>query len=525
MTENTRNRPAGTPVAMSAPARPARCGRPPVSGGDATAPGGEVAAGREMAAGPGPAPGGEVAPGGGPERHPDRCGERPEGTAACEGAAVCEGTAGGSGKASFVESGSPGVAVFPAVFAELFRPHRFKVFYGGRGGGKSRNFARALLLIGAERPIRVLCAREIQNSLRDSVKRLLDDEIDRLGLSGFYRSTESGIRGCNGTLFVFSGLRVSPERIKSFEGLTHCWIEEAETVSERSLDLLIPTMRAEGSEIWMSFNPDRVNAPVWQRFVVRKPPPGSYVRKVGWRDNPWFPDVLRAEMEHCRQSDPDRYEHVWEGNPVLVEAGSYYGRLLRQAEEAGRIGEVPVEPNLLVHTAWDLGMADATAIWFFQVLPVGSFGEWRFVDFHEGSGEGLLHYAEVLAARGYRYGMHIGPHDLAVRELGTGKSRIETARGLGLNFTTAPLLSVADGIESARQVLASAWFDRSRCGAGLEALWAYRRERDEARDCFRERPLHDWTSHAADAFRYAAVGYRRPATDWKPLVRKHLRVC
>lgn len=403
-------------------------------------------------------------------------------------------------------------ASMPAAFRGLFEPHRYKVFYGGRGGGKSRAFARALLLTGVQRPVRVLCAREVQNSIRDSVKRLLDDEIERLGLGGFYTSTDAEIRGRNGSLFIFAGLRMSPERIKSFEALTHCWIEEAETVSERSLDLLIPTMRAEGSEIWMSFNPARVNSPVWQRFVVKTPPPDSLVRKVGWRDNPWFPDELRREMEHCKATDPDKYDHIWEGNPVLVAAGSYYGRLLQQAEEAGRIGTVPVEPNLLVNTAWDLGMSDSTAIWFFQFLPVGHFGEWRFIDYYEASGEGLAHYAAVLAKKGYRYGVHVGPHDLAVRELGTGKSRIETARGLGLNFITAPQLPVADGIEGVRQVLGAAWFDREKCGQGLQSLWAYQWEWDDVRSCFKPHPLHDWTSHAADAMRYAAVGFRRPET-------------
>ena len=417
-------------------------------------------------------------------------------------------------------------APIPEAFAGLFEPHRYKVFYGGRGGGKSRSFARALLIIGAQRPVRVLCAREIQLSIRDSVKRLLDDEVERLGLGSFYVSTDTELRGRNGSLFIFAGLRSSPEKIKSYEGLTHCWIEEAETVSRRSLDLVAPTMRAPGSEIWLSFNPDRVSSPVWQMFVVRQPPPGSLVRKVGWRDNPWFPEELRREMEHCRAEDPARWAHVWEGEPKLVAEGSYYGRLLARAEEEGRLGAVPVEPDLLVHTAWDLGVSDSTAVWFFQHLPRGRFGEWRFVDFYEASGEGLAHYAEVLARRGYRYGSHIAPHDIAVRELGTGRSRIESARALGLNFEIAPRLSVADGIEAARQVLDSAWFDRERCGRGLECLWAYQREFDEARSCFREAPLHDWTSHGADAFRYAAIGFRAGGGGFEPLKhRLNLRVC
>ena len=479
------------------------------------------------------------------------------------------------------------IVSIPSAFAGLFEPHRFKVFYGGRGAGKSRSFARALLLIGTQRPIRVLCAREIQRSIRDSVKRLLDDEVARLDLGAFYASTDSEIRGANGTLFIFHGLRMNPEKIKSFEGLTHCWVEEAETVSARSLDLLVPTMRAPGSEIWLSFNPDRVTSPVWTRFVVQEPPPGSLVHKVSWRDNPWFPEELRREMEHCRATDPARWEHVWEGEPKLVAEGSYFGRLLRRAQDEGRLGRVAIDPALPVHTAWDLGIADSVAIWFFQYLPrrsrrageelsgkgkiqdggkagipgagparatspthpgspaatpakplsggaSGSFistdlspsGEWRFVDYYEASGEGLAHYAEILRQKGYRYGRHIGPHDIAVRELGSGRSRLESARALGISFTVAPRLSVADGIEAARQILTSAWFDKERCGRGLSALWAFQRDYDEVRACFRDAPRHDWSSHAADAFRYAAVGFREERPAFTPLRRgPSLRVC
>lgn len=416
----------------------------------------------------------------------------------------------------------------PEAFAELYKPHRYKVFYGGRGGGKSRAFAMALLLTGTQRPVRVLCAREVQNSIRDSVKRLLDDEIGRLHLESFYQSTDQEIRGLNGSLFIFSGLRMSPERIKSFEGLTHCWIEEAETVSERSLDLIIPTMRHEGSEIWLSFNPNRVHSPVWQRFVVHQPPENSYVRKVGWRDNPWFPQVLRDEMEYCRRTDPDKYDCVWEGNPQIVAQGSYYGKILQEAEKSKRIGDVPVDPNLMVYTAWDLGMADSTAIWFFQWFNDGtSRGQFRFIDYYEASGEGLIHYAEVLSKKGYRYAQHIAPHDIAVRELGTGKSRMESAAQLGINFITAPQLPVMDGIDSARQVMSCAWFDKERCGKGLSALWGYQREYDDVHACFKTNPLHDWTSHGADAFRYAAVGFVRPDNGALPPLKRgpRLSVC
>lgn len=400
-------------------------------------------------------------------------------------------------------------ASIPEAFEELFKPHRYKVYYGGRGGAKSQSFATALLLIGMQRPIRVLCAREIQKSIRDSVKRLLDDQIQALGLTDYYRSTDGEIRGINGTLFIFTGLHLNPEAIKSFQGITHCWIEEAETISDRSLDLLIPTIRTPNSEIWISFNPDRINSPVWQRFVIN-PPEGSYVRKVTWRDNPWFPDVLNDERVSMSKSDPEKYDWVWEGNPRLMAEGSYYGNLLQRADHDGRICRVAYEPALLVHTAWDLGMDDSTAIWFFQYLPSGRSGEYRFIDYYEASGESLAHYAHVIEQKGYNYGQHIGPHDLAVRELGTGVSRVETARKLGLNFRVAKNLPILDGIEAVRQVLPIAWFDREKTAKGLNCLYGYQREYDDIRACFKEKPLHDWSSHGADAMRYAAVGFKTP---------------
>lgn len=414
-------------------------------------------------------------------------------------------------------------AQVPEAFRGLWEPHRYKVFYGGRGGAKSQSFAITLLMMGMQKPIRVLCAREVQNSIRDSVKRLLDDEIDRLGIRWFYSSVDTEIRGQNGTLFVFYGLR-NMSSLKSMKGLTHCWVEEAESISERSLDILRPTVREEGSEIWFSFNPEHVHSPIWQHFIVERPE-DALVRKVTWRDNPWFPAVLDEERRHCLQADPDKYDWIWEGNPRLIAEGSYYGKLLQKAEQDGRIGKVPCEPQLLVNTAWDLGMSDSTAIWFFQHLPVGHMGEWRFIDYYEASGEGLAHYAEVLARKGYRYGVHLAPHDIAVRELGTGRSRLETARNLGINFAAVKNLPIMDGIEAARQVLGAAWFDRDKCAKGLNCLYGYKREYDDARAAYRDYPLHDWTSHGADAFRYAAVGYQRPKTGFKPLQpMKNLRV-
>jgi len=403
------------------------------------------------------------------------------------------------------------VRVAPA-FLELYKPHRHKVLYGGRGGAKSTHVADWLVSIAARSPERILCAREVQNSIKDSVKRLIDDRIAAQGLTQHFVSTDSEIRcPATGSVFIFSGLRINPEKIKSTEGVTKCWVEEAETVSERSLELLIPTIRKNGSELVFTFNPDRVSAPVYQKYVANTPPPDSWVKKVGWRENPWFPDVLREEMLHCREQDYDKYMHIWEGEPIKIARGSYYAKLLQRAQNDGRIDRVPYEPELPVNTAWDLGVSDSTAIWFFQVLPTArGVAEYRFIDYYESRNEGLQHYVGVVASKGFHYGVHIAPHDIKVRELGTGKTRLEQAYKMGMPFAVCPSIPLQDGIDVARGVVKRAWFDRDKCKAGLDCLWAYQREFDENSQSFKERPRHDWTSHGADAFRYAAVGYRNP---------------
>jgi phage terminase large subunit len=181
--------------------------------------------------------------------------------------------------------------------------------------------------------------------------------------------------------------------------------------------------------------------------------------------------------------------------------GSYYGKLLEQAEQAGRVTRVPWQPELKVDTWWDLGIGDSTAVWFSQQAGL----ERHFIDYYECSGEGLAHYAKMLQDKGYVYGEHRAPHDIAARELGTGRSRLEVAKGLGLNFRIAPRLSVEDGIEAVRNLLPRCWFDAENCRHGLKALRSYHREFNEQRQTFLPHPVHDWSSDAADAFRTGAV--------------------
>lgn len=229
-------------------------------------------------------------------------------------------------------------------------PVRYRAVHGGRGSAKSHSFAQALTLKAAEKPLRVLCAREVQKSIRDSVKRLLDDKIEASGLRDFYESTDTEIRGKNGSLFIFAGLRTNPDAVKSTEGLNIAAVFEASRVSQRSWDLLIPTVRNDGSEIWAEWNPEHATDPVDAKFRgTNGPPPGSIVRQVNWDQNPFFPDVLRAEMEFDRTRDIDKWSHVWQGGYVK----NSESRVFRN----WRVEEFEVDPSWILRQGADWGFS------------------------------------------------------------------------------------------------------------------------------------------------------------------------
>lgn len=202
-------------------------------------------------------------------------------------------------------------------FEALLDPARYKVFYGGRGAGKSYAFAQILLALASQRKLRILCARELQNSITDSVYRLLVDIINKHELHKSFDITKTEIRNSVGSEFIFKGLRHNVQEIKSLEGVDICWVEEAQSVSKESWDLLIPTIRKEKSEIWISFNPFKPEDETYNRFVLN-PPENCLVVKVGWQDNPWFPETLRQEKDYCKRVNHEAYEHIWEGNPRII---------------------------------------------------------------------------------------------------------------------------------------------------------------------------------------------------------------
>ena len=282
-------------------------------------------------------------------------------------------------------------ARIPECFSFLFQDARYKVAYGGRGGAKSWAFADALLIQCCQSPLRVLCAREFQNSIKDSVHQLLSDRIKTLGLDGFYEIQQTTIKGRNGSQFAFEGLRHNVSKIKSYEGVDRVWVEEANKVSKSSWETLIPTIRKDKSEIWVSFNPELDTDETYKRFVLN-PPPNSIVRKVGWRDNPWFPEVLKIERDTLKSRDPDAYLNVWEGNCRITVDGAIYAREIREATEEGRITRVPYDAGKPVHTFWDLGWGDNTSIWFVQPMAT----EFRFIDFYQNRHMKLADYVKLL---------------------------------------------------------------------------------------------------------------------------------
>lgn len=399
-------------------------------------------------------------------------------------------------------------AEFPAKLRFLFEPARYKVLYGGRGGAKSWGVARALLIQATASPLRILCAREFQASIVESVHHLLQEQIVAFGLNSFYEVQNSVIRGANGSEFIFAGLRNNVAKIKSFESIDRVWVEEAQTVSKSSWETLIPTVRKDGSEIWLTFNPELESDETYQRFVA-KPPNGARVVKINWHDNPWFPETLRREKDELKARDPDGYQNIWEGCCRLALDGAVYARELRLAHEEGRVGSVPYDAAKQVHTFFDLGWADNTSIWFAQT--VGQ--ELRLIDYYSNNQMPIHHYMSVLQNRGYVYGTDWLPHDAKARTIATGRSVEEIMLAAGRRVRIVPNLSIFDGINAARTVFNRCYFDHQKCSEGLQSLRRYRYAVGQDMKQFSGQPLHDYHSHAADAFRYFALAIEedRPA--------------
>lgn len=413
--------------------------------------------------------------------------------------------------------------------APLFRPRRYKVMHGGRGGGKSWAVAAVLLVLAGSRPLRILCAREIQKSMKDSVHRLLKDTIVRLGLEAFFEVLDTEIRGANGSLFLFSGLQShTVDSIKSFEGVDIVWVEEAHGVSKKSWDVLIPTIRKEGSEIWLTLNPDMETDETYERFIASASP-DTWVCEINWSDNPWFPEVLNHERQKAKRAMlKEDYEHIWEGKARKVAAGAIYRYEIEQLYHDNRAGRVPYDPRLPVHTVWDLGWNDAMTISMVQVGPQ----DVRLIDYIEDSHRTYDWYVAQLEKRPYRWGNDYLPHDGKTKNPQTGKNAEMRLKELGRkNVLCLSALDVEEGIKAARMMFSRCYFDSNKAARLLECLKRYKRAINSRTD-EGMKPLHDEYSHGADCFRYVAQSVehmlrsqqQRPvipqASNWAPLDRE-----
>lgn len=401
-------------------------------------------------------------------------------------------------------------AEFPEKLEFLFEPHRYKIGWGGRGSAKSWSFARALLIQGAAAPKRILCARETQKSLKDSVHTLLRDQVEALGLRSRYNVQQGTILGSNGTEIIFAGLKHNVNNIKSVEACDIVWVEEAQSVSKNSWEVLIPTIRKPGSEIWASLNPLLETDDTYKRFILN-PPPNAAVVKVNWQDNPWFPEVLRIEMEHLKATDEKAYQHVWEGACKSAVDGAIYAEEILAAEREKRITTVSVDRTKPVQTFWDLGFGDATAIWFAQAT---NDGHYHLVDYLENRGKKIEWYLIQLQQKGYLYGTDWIPWDgLKPQNLGSGRAIEELMRGAGRNVRLVTMLPVHQGINAARTIFPQCRFDATRCADGIQGLRHYQWGPLSTTGVEKREPLHDWASHPADAFRYFATAIKQPGRD------------
>lgn len=382
----------------------------------------------------------------------------------------------------------------------LFEPMRYKVARGGRGSGKSWGFAQGLLLQGVQGPLRVMCAREVQQSIRESVHKLLCEQIAALNLGGYFTVQQRSITGRNGTDFVFVGLSdQTAESIKSFEGADRCWVEEAQAVTDRSWSILTPTIRKPGSEIWITYNPELDTDPTHVRFI-ENPPPDLVSVEMNWRDNPWFNEVLEKERLHAQRTLPKvDYDNIWEGKCRPAASGAIYSDEVAVMFAEHRVTMVPYDPFLVVHVIFDLGWNDHMAI----IMAQRHISSLRVIDYIEDDHKTLDWYSKLLRTREYSWGQMFLPHDGGHGDYKTGKSAKEILEDLKWTVQVLDKQPIADGIRAARMTFAQLSIDKDKCARLVECLKRYRRnvsnQTGEAGN-----PIHDEYSHAADCYRYTA---------------------
>jgi len=357
------------------------------------------------------------------------------------------------------------------------------------------------------------CGRQFMNSLADSsfeeVRLAILEEpwlAEHFDIGERYIRTKS-----KRVYYSFTGLDRNIDSVKSQARILLFWIDEADPVTEEAFTKLIPTLREEDSELWVTWNPERKGSATDKRFKNTKDPLYK-IAEVNWRDNPRFPQKLERERQRDKADRPDEYEHIWEGEYKTIVQGAIYAAQLRKVREEKRLLNIPIDPIAEVHTFWDLGRNDHTAIWFMQRIGADS----RFIDYYESRLVGLDHYVSMLRELGYNYGKHYLPHDVEVKELSSNRSRREMLEESGLKpIDVVPRIhSINEGIEQTRRAFSGCYFHQSddergqRMDRGMEALSNYQYVYDEKNNTFRQAPLHNWASNGADAFRQFGQGFK-----------------
>jgi phage terminase large subunit len=405
------------------------------------------------------------------------------------------------------------------VFRPLYQPARYKGAWGGRGSGKSHDRAGALIDDSLyEKGLLSVCIREVQKSLKDSAKRLLESKLAefRLGEADGFKVFTDRIQTPGDGIIIFQGMQDhTAESIKSLEGFKRAWAEEAQTLSSRSLNLLRPTIRAPGSELWFTWNRRLKTDAVDQMFLGGTPPTGSVIVHANYSDNPWFPAELEQERLDCMRDQPEQYAHIWEGDYVSVAEGAYFAKDIAKAIAEKRITQLAPDPLLPFKAFWDIGVRDATAIWIVQF----SGQRINVLDHYEAVGQPLGSHLEWLRSHGYGSATCILPHDGARADMITAVRFEDHIRSAGFEVETVENQgkgAALKRVEAARRLFPRIWFDELKCAGGLDALGWYHEKKDEHRNIGLG-PEHDWSSHAADAFGLMCVAYEEPTNARVPV--------
>ena len=412
-------------------------------------------------------------------------------------------------------------ALVPIKLKPIYSHWRYKGLYGGRGGAKSHSFAELMIVRCVQAPTRCVCIREVQNSIRDSVKQLLTDKISSLGVDGLFTILDQEIRCHNGSIIVFRGMQsYNATNIKSLEGFDIAWCEEAQSLSQHSFDMLRPTIRKPGSEMWFSWNPQYKTDAV-DKFFRDNPPHNAMAIQIGWQDNPYFMDTpLYLDMFNDYATDPDKAEHVW-GGAYGSSQGAILARWVNEADRQGRINnDVIYDPEgAPIIISGDLGFRDTCGWWYWQPVIGGcnvlKYDSDHGLDVDDWVPRIMRNLIEIGVDNIDKLGKIWLPHDAKVKTFQSKHSsqhKFMQAFGNG-KVRIVPMSRKSDQIEAARTYIKQCAFNAKECEAGLDGLRAWEFDYNVDDDIFSKEPKHNWASHPGDGFAYGCQVLREPKVE------------